>query len=179
MASVVERMKGIGTEVSGGCGHARRGSGGQGERRAGRGWGVGRGAEGGTCCDRPMHAYRERLPPLPLQVRSRDAYGNVVDADARTRMWVELRVSPGMHTQQALLPGGESTAASGRGLESCEAAWADDGLYELRYITSRAVSALPPPTPTPRVGGTSCTLRPPPPPPPTPHRQRSSHVTRA
>ena len=82
-----------------------------------------------------------------LTVRCKDRFGNTVDADKRTRMWIELkqpRVGRRVSGEAAAVA---STAAASleaweegesRGLQSCEAMWADDGLMELRYLTTRA-----------------------------------------
>ena len=88
--------------------------------------------------------------PATLQVRCKDEFGNPVDSDPRTRFWLELQ-SSGEQGSSAVAgdalvtPGiagkvgdGSGRPGGARGLESCEAAWADDGLFELRYVTTRA-----------------------------------------
>ena len=88
-----------------------------------------------------------------IQVVCKDRFGNLVDADARTRMWLELR--PAQPAPDPRYMGGtlasprrareppEAAVADGsdddrRGLQSCEGVWKDDGLHELRYVTTRA-----------------------------------------
>ena len=93
-----------------------------------------------------------------IMVKCKDAYGNLVDADKRTRLWLELREPKGNaggngHGVMVAAGGGggkanlahlgteawgAGTDADERGMQSCDAAWADDGLYELRYVTTRA-----------------------------------------
>ena len=85
--------------------------------------------------------------PATLQVRCKDEFGNPVDSDPRTRFWLEFKSSGerGSSAGDALTLGiagkvgdGSGRPGGARGLESCEAAWADDGLFELRYVTTRA-----------------------------------------
>ena len=95
-----------------------------------------------------------------VAVRCLDMYGNPVDADPRTRFWIELAGSRSL--AEAGRGGKGGGAASGgkgggsaarltphervppldpndpRGLQSCEASWLEDGLVELRYLTTRA-----------------------------------------
>ena len=69
----------------------------------------------------------------PTQVRCRDAYGNAIDAEPRTRFWLELRL---VRPNYAGDTGGGNT--EGRGLVSCVASWAGDGMHELRYVSTLA-----------------------------------------
>jgi len=85
-----------------------------------------------------------------MQVRCKDEFGNPVDSDPRTRFWLELKSngeqgSSAVAGDALVTPGiagkvgdGSGRPGGARGLESCEAAWADDGLFELRYVTTRA-----------------------------------------
>jgi hypothetical protein len=97
---------------------------------------------------REAQAGREAL----IVVRCKDRFGNAIDADKRTRMWIELRRPRGdgrtsdRGARAAGAGGGGDGAADTepwdpgekRGLQTCEALWADDGMMELRYLTTRA-----------------------------------------
>ena len=94
-----------------------------------------------------------------LIIACKDRFGNPVDADKRTRMWIEL-LAPRAHAGRRkahFLSGSVALATSvstrtpgdnaidyedgdERGLQACEALWADDGLMEVRYTTTRAGS---------------------------------------
>ena len=77
--------------------------------------------------------------PAVITVRCKDVFGNAIDADPRTRFWMELRESSGGGSM-AHGGGGDGSGRPGaaRGLGACEAVWADDGLFELKYVTSKA-----------------------------------------
>ena len=102
---------------------------------------------------RGAHAGKEAA----ISVTCKDRFGNLVDADVRTRMWLEFRASAASpvlphymaatatsprHAPPSDAPRGDAASADveedRRGLQSCEGVWADDGLHELRYVTTRA-----------------------------------------